>query len=97
MTPPVSKNDHSSIAHINHVTNESHDLVNKLYEDSINSDRLKIVVYLGNNRLKISGNSSFILVDERVYQIPNFAVVILQESSPKTEKFEISALDLVRI
>ena len=40
----------------------------------INSDRLKIVVYLGNNRLKISGNSSFILVDERVYQIPNFAV-----------------------
>ena len=40
----------------------------------INSDRLKIVVYLGNNRIKISGNSSFILVDERVYQIPNFAV-----------------------
>ena len=40
----------------------------------INSDRLKIVVYLGNNRLKISGNSSFILVDERVYQIPSFAI-----------------------
>ena len=40
----------------------------------INSDRLKIVVYLGNNRLKISGNSSFILVDERVYQIPNFTI-----------------------
>ena len=40
----------------------------------VNSDRLKIVVYLGNNRLKISGNSSFILVDERVYQIPNFTI-----------------------
>ena len=40
----------------------------------INSDRLKMVLYLGNNRLKISGNSSYILVDERVYQIPSFAI-----------------------
>ena len=40
----------------------------------INADRLKMVLYLGNNRLKISGNSSYILVDERVYQIPGFAI-----------------------
>jgi len=40
----------------------------------INTDRLKMVLYLGNNRLKISGNSSYILVDERVYQIPSFAI-----------------------
>ena len=40
----------------------------------INADRLKMVLYLGNNRLKISGNSSYILVDERVYQIPSFAI-----------------------
>jgi N-acetylmuramoyl-L-alanine amidase len=40
----------------------------------INVDRLKMVLYLGNNRLKISGNSSYILVDERVYQIPSFAI-----------------------
>ena len=33
-----------------------------------------MVLYLGNNRLKISGNSSYILVDERVYQIPSFAI-----------------------
>ena len=40
----------------------------------INAERLKMVLYLGNNRLKISGNSSYILVDERVYQIPSFAI-----------------------
>ena len=40
----------------------------------VNSDRLKMVIYIGNNRLKISGNSSYILVDERVYQIPSFAI-----------------------
>ena len=40
----------------------------------VNNDRLKMVIYIGNNRLKISGNSSYILVDERVYQIPSFAI-----------------------
>ena len=29
----------------------------------VNADRLKMVLYIGNNRLKISGNSSYILVD----------------------------------
>ena len=43
-------------------------------EPYINNDRLKMVIYIGNNRLKISGNSSYILVDERVYQTPSFAI-----------------------
>ena len=40
----------------------------------VNADRLKMVLYIGNNRLKISGNSSYILVDERVYQMPSYAI-----------------------
>ena len=40
----------------------------------VNVDRLKMVLYIGNNRLKISGNSSYILVDERVYQMPSYAI-----------------------
>ena len=40
----------------------------------INAERLKMVIYLGNNRLKISGNTSYVLVDERVYQIPSHAI-----------------------
>ena len=38
---PVSKNDHSSMSHINHVTNDSHDLINKLYEDLMDRDNEK--------------------------------------------------------
>ena len=40
----------------------------------VNADRLKMVLYIGNNRLKISGNSSYILIDERVYQMPSYAI-----------------------
>ena len=40
----------------------------------INTDRFKMVIYIGNNRIKISGNSSYILVDERVYQMPAYAI-----------------------
>ena len=36
----------------------------------INLDREKMVIYLGDKRIKISSNSSFILVDEQVYQMP---------------------------
>ena len=38
MTPPVSKNDHQSISHINHVTNSSHALVDDLYENLMERD-----------------------------------------------------------
>tara|TARA_R100001591_G_C4351256_1_gene183148 strand:+ start:3949 stop:4143 length:195 start_codon:yes stop_codon:yes gene_type:complete len=43
MTPPISKDDKQSIAHINHVTNSCHDLVNELYEDLMerNNDKAK--------------------------------------------------------
>jgi N-acetylmuramoyl-L-alanine amidase len=40
----------------------------------INSDRGKMVIYLGDKRIKISSSSSFILVDEKVYQIPVYPV-----------------------
>ena len=40
----------------------------------INSDREKMVIYLGNKRIKISSSSSFILVDEQVYQMPVYPI-----------------------
>ena len=40
----------------------------------INEARGKMVLYLGNHRIKISGNSSYILVDEQVYQMPMHAI-----------------------
>ena len=40
----------------------------------INEARGKMVLYLGNHRIKISGNSSYILVDEQVYQMPTHAI-----------------------
>lgn len=41
MTPPISKNDHQSISHINHVTNSCHDLVDELYENLMDRDNDK--------------------------------------------------------
>ena len=35
---PISGDDHTSISHINFVTNKSHDLVNELYEDLMERD-----------------------------------------------------------
>ena len=40
----------------------------------INNDRNKMVIYIGNNRIKISGNSSYVLVDELVFQMPSYAI-----------------------
>ena len=40
----------------------------------INSDRKKMVIYLGDKRIKISSRSSFILVDEQVYQMPVYPI-----------------------
>ena len=40
----------------------------------INEARGKMVLYLGNHRIKISGNSSYILIDEQVYQMPMHAI-----------------------
>jgi type I restriction-modification system DNA methylase subunit len=40
---PISGDDHTSISHINFVTNKSHDLVDELYEDLMdrNNDKAK--------------------------------------------------------
>ena len=40
----------------------------------VNEERGKMVIYLGDHRIKISGNSSYILVDEQVYQMPMYAI-----------------------
>jgi len=40
----------------------------------VNEARGKMVLYLGNHRIKISGNSSYVLVDEQVYQMPMHAI-----------------------
>ena len=40
----------------------------------INQDREKIVLYLRDSRVKISANSSYILVDDRVFQMPTFCL-----------------------
>jgi len=40
----------------------------------VNNDRYKMVLYLGEHRIKISSNSSYVLVDEQVYQMPNPAI-----------------------
>jgi len=43
-------------------------------EPFVNEARGKMVLYLGNHRIKISGNSSYVLVDEDVYQMPMHAI-----------------------
>ena len=40
----------------------------------INEDRGKMVLYIGDKRIKISSYSSFVLVDEQVYQMPIYPI-----------------------
>ena len=40
----------------------------------INSERKKMVLYIGDNRIKVSSGSSYILVDEKVYQMPIYPI-----------------------
>ena len=42
----------------------------------INVDREKMVLYIGDKRIKLSSYSSFVLVDEQVYQIPVYPIWI---------------------
>ena len=44
----------------------SSSLYSKIYE---NSDRKKLVIYISGSKLKISGNSSFIIIDEKIFQM----------------------------
>ena len=48
----------------------AHALSLKVYE---NSDRGKIVIYIAGRRVKLSRSSSFILVDEQIFQMPSYA------------------------
>ena len=48
----------------------------KLYE---NSDRKKLVIYISGSKVKISGNSSYIIIDDEAYQMPLEAVVELDD------------------
>ena len=48
----------------------------KLYE---NSDRKKLVIYISGSKIKISGNSSYIIIDDEAYQMPLEAVVELDD------------------
>jgi len=41
-------------------------LTSKIYE---NSERQKLVLYIGSNKIKISGNSSYIIIDDKPFQM----------------------------
>ena len=53
----------------------------------INKERGKMVLYIDNHRIKISGNSSFILIDEQVYQMPMYAIVTHNDIFLPAESF----------
>ena len=42
-------------------------LSSKLYE---NAERKKLVLYIAGKKVKISGNTSFVMIDDRPYQMP---------------------------
>ena len=46
----------------------SSSLSSKIYE---NAERKKLVLYLSGSKIKISGYSSFIIIDEKIFQMPN--------------------------
>ena len=41
----------------------------------VNKDRGKMVLYIGDRRIKISGNSSYLLVDDKVFQMPMHTIL----------------------
>ncbi|MBT5097608.1 MAG: hypothetical protein HOM22_07305, partial [Candidatus Marinimicrobia bacterium] len=41
----------------------------------INKDRGKMVLYIGDHRIKISANSSYLLVDDQVFQMPMHTIM----------------------
>jgi N-acetylmuramoyl-L-alanine amidase len=62
-------------------------LSSKLFE---NKDRKKLVLYIAGKRIKISGNTSFIMIDDKPYQMPQ--VVIIKSDDlfvPATEFLKI--------
>ena len=47
-------------------------LSSKLFE---NQDRKKLVLYIAGKRVKISGNTSFIMIDDQPYQMPQVVII----------------------
>jgi N-acetylmuramoyl-L-alanine amidase len=52
-----------------------------------NTDREKIVLYLGEHRVKISAGTSFILIDDKVYQISSPAIMTNGDIYLPTQSF----------
>ncbi len=50
----------------------AHSFSSKVYE---NKDRKKIVIYISGSKIKISGNSSYIIINDIAYQMPQITMV----------------------
>jgi N-acetylmuramoyl-L-alanine amidase len=59
-------------------------LTTNIYESS---EREKLVLYLGDHRVKISAGTTFILIDEKTYQIPLPAILVDDDMYLPTEAF----------
>jgi len=59
----------------------------KVYE---NSERKKLVLYIGSNKIKISGNSSYLIIDDKPFQMTSAIIVESNELYlPAIDFFEI--------
>lgn len=58
----------------NYVSAKSLSAVLTAKDPYVNKDRKKMVLYFPDARVKISGNSSFVLVDEEVFHMPTHAI-----------------------
>ena len=64
--------------------------VSKLFTDRLpfeNAARQKIVLYIGNQRIKISNSSSFVVVDDQVFQMSTHALVKYDDIYVPAESF----------
>ena len=59
-------------------------LSSKLYE---NRDRRKLVLYIAGRRIKISGNTSFVMIDDQPYQMPQIVIVDPEDLYVPAEEF----------
>ena len=59
-------------------------LSSKLYE---NAERKKLVLYIAGKKVKISGNTSFVMIDDRPYQMPQITRVESHDLYVPAEEF----------
>ena len=62
----------------------SNSLTSKLYE---NLERKKLVLYISGKKIKISGYSSFIMIDDKPYQMPLATQVLRGDLYVPAEEF----------